>query len=490
MRSVDCVGALIQDEQHRVYIHRRTAERRLYPGIWDIVGGHLEAGETPEEALAREVEEETGWTVRDILWQAADWEWEYEGRVRRELDYVITVDGDLRRPRLEAGKHDALAWVGPDNLDLLMENRTDGDHRLRDLVAHVVRTRFTDRLRLEPITGPNGVMPGHAPDLVRIFADPVVSHWYDATWSPEEATRRAVGFQDSWERDGVSKWIAYERTASPDPGGTAGAGGVGRLVGRGGLSRVPVEGTAAIAAVVGPEWAVDRLELGWALVEAGRGRGLATEIGRAGLEFAFETLGAPAVVAFTEQHNRASRAVMERLGMTYAGEITSEGWDEQTGLVEPDAPFAVYVTRPEDQLRQRREEVDEVLATVVEWAGRSDVQAVGLIGSWARDAAHLTSDVDVIVLTDVPDLGGELTEVLKAVAVLRRQQWGPYLNEVRLARPSGLEVEVGVTATKWAATDPVDPGTRRVVTDGMRILYDPDLILTRLQAACGPEADI
>src|SRR5687768_13409870 len=107
MREVDCVGALIRDAGQRVYVHRRTLERRLFPGIWDIVGGHVEAGETPEEALAREVFEETGWTVREVPATVADWEWSYEGRVRRELDYLVTVDGDLSEPRLEEGKHDA-----------------------------------------------------------------------------------------------------------------------------------------------------------------------------------------------------------------------------------------------------------------------------------------------------------------------------------------------------------------------------------------------
>jgi mutator protein MutT len=343
MRVVDCVGALIRDERQRVYVQRRTAERRLFPGIWDIVGGHLEAGETPEQALAREVEEETGWKVRDVVWTVADWEWEYEGRVRREVDYLITVDGDLSRPRLEVGKHDASAWVGPDELELMMENRTDGDRRLRDLVAHTVRTRFTDRLRLEPITGPNGVVPGHVADLVSLFADPLVAQWYDESWSPEEATRRAAEFRTAWDRDGVSKWMAYERSTDERQGSG------GALAGRGGLSRMAADSpvASAIAELVGPEWAVDRLELGWALVTSARGRGLATEIGRAGLEFALETLGARAVIAFTERHHRASRAVMERLGMTYAGEITAEGWVESVPEVQPDAPFAVYVTGPE-----------------------------------------------------------------------------------------------------------------------------------------------
>lgn len=476
MRAVDCVGALIQDAEHRVYLQRRTADRRLLPGIWDIVGGHLEAGETPEQALAREVEEETGWKVRDIVRTVADWEWEWEGRVRREVDYLVTVDGDLTRPRLEAGKHDASAWAGPGDLDLLMENRTDGDRRLRDLVAHVVRTRFTDRLRLEPITGPNGVLPGHGPDLMRLYADPWVARWYDMT--PAQAADQVPELQAGWDRDGAGKWIAYDRST-------------GELAGRGGLSRIPA-GTPtaeAIAALVGPNWA--GLELGWALVESARGRGLATELGRAGLDYAFTTLNATSVIAFTEQVNTASQAVMKRLGMQYAGEIRAEGWAADTPDVQPTAPFAVYVMNP----AVRAQEVDEVVDNAVRWAeDRPDLRGLAMVGSWARGAARMTSDVDLVVLTDSPRTYLENDDWLAAfgaVAVVRRQQWGPHLTEIRIQRASGLEVEIGITATAWAATEPVDPGTRRVVTDGVRVLHDPEQLLAALVRACGgPEADI
>ena len=44
-------------------------------------------------------------------------------------------------------------------------------------------------------------------------------------------------------------------------------------------------------------------------------------------------------------------------------------------------------------------------------------------------------------------------------------------------------MELGVAAPGWAATDPVDPGTARVVVDGMRILHDSDELLARLQQA-------
>ncbi|HZX03720.1 GNAT family N-acetyltransferase [Kribbella sp.] len=474
MRAIDCVGALIRDEQHRVYLQRRTAERRLLPGIWDIVGGHLEAGETPEEALAREVEEETGWTVRDIVWTVADWEWEWEGRVRREVDYLVTVDGDLTRPRLEAGKHDRSAWAGPDDLDLLMVNRPDGDRRLRDLVAHAVRTRFTDRLRLEPITGPNGVLTGHAADLERIFADPWVSRWYDLTLPADQAAEQVARHQASWDRDAAGKWIAYDRTT-------------GALAGRGGLSRIPA-GTPtaeAIAALVGPEWAADRLELGWALIESARGQGLATELGRAGLDYAFTTLNASAVIAFTEQANTASQSVMHRLGMHYAGQIHTEGWSPDASKVTPDAPFAVYITNH----ATRAQDVDEVVDQAVRWAAdRADIRGLAMVGSWARDAARMTSDLDVIVLTDVPERyleNDDWLDAFGAVGVVRRQQWGPYLTEIRIVRASGLEVEVGITATAWAGTTPVDPGTRRVITDGVRVLHDPERLLADLVGACG-----
>jgi 8-oxo-dGTP pyrophosphatase MutT (NUDIX family) len=44
-------------------VHRRSWDRRTFPGCWDIVGGHVEAGEDLLTALNREVEEETGWQL-------------------------------------------------------------------------------------------------------------------------------------------------------------------------------------------------------------------------------------------------------------------------------------------------------------------------------------------------------------------------------------------------------------------------------------------
>jgi RimJ/RimL family protein N-acetyltransferase len=91
------------------------------------------------------------------------------------------------------------------------------------------------------------------------------------------------------------------------------------------------------------------LEIGWALRRQFWGRGYASEIGRAGLAYAFDVLGAQAVVSCTVRHNMRSRAVMERIGLRYAGEIRSRGIVEGAAGEQDDAPFAVCVLLRRDR---------------------------------------------------------------------------------------------------------------------------------------------
>jgi len=104
----------------RIFFQKRSAQRKLFPNTWDIVGGHLEPGETVAEALRREVFEETGWRIFAVLGVVGDYLFTgNDGIDRHETDFLIRVDGDLERPRLEAGKHTEFRWLGPDELDVL-----------------------------------------------------------------------------------------------------------------------------------------------------------------------------------------------------------------------------------------------------------------------------------------------------------------------------------------------------------------------------------
>jgi RimJ/RimL family protein N-acetyltransferase len=56
-------------------------------------------------------------------------------------------------------------------------------------------------------------------------------------------------------------------------------------------------------------------EAGWAIWEQHRSKGFATEAARALIDYGFNELHLPRIVAFTEDDNLPSRRVMEKLGM-------------------------------------------------------------------------------------------------------------------------------------------------------------------------------
>ncbi|ANZ43127.1 NTP pyrophosphohydrolase [Lentzea guizhouensis] len=130
------VGAVVLDPAGRAFAQFRGARRRLFPSTWDIVGGHVEPGETVLGALHREIAEETGWTLRRVVRDLGVSRWDAgDGAVRHGADFVVEVDGDLSRPELEWDKHPRFAWVGPADLPLLLENRAPGDTAIHDVVA-------------------------------------------------------------------------------------------------------------------------------------------------------------------------------------------------------------------------------------------------------------------------------------------------------------------------------------------------------------------
>lgn len=134
-----------------------------------------------------------------------------------------------------------------------------------------------------------------------------------------------------------------------------------------------------------------------------------------------------------------------------------------------------------------------VVSAVTRWAGsRRDVRALALLGSWARGCAHAGSDIDLILLVDDPqayratpwldDLGRSSADA--RCATWRDESYGTVWSR-HVVLDDGAEVEFSFAMPHWAAVDPLDPGTRRVLSDGCRVLHDPHELLRRALHAIG-----
>ena len=126
---------------------------------------------------------------------------------------------------------------------------------------------------------------------------------------------------------------------------------------------------------------------------------------------------------------------------------------------------------------ERRREYTEVCTAVVNWAsGRADIEAVAVVGSWARSEQRMDSDIDLVLLT-TEKAAYSVSEDWVSVAVsqpaeiIRTQEWGS-VTERRIRVASGLEIEFGFAPPDWAESDPVDPGTAQVVNRGCVPILD------------------
>ena len=127
------VGALIQNDQGRILL----CESHKWPGIYTVPGGHVEIGETCEEALVRECKEEVGLDVKvdelisiqQVIYPKEFWK---KNAHFIFFDYLCKVEGN-QQALVDSDEIQSVLWVEPRKaLDLKIDRYLE--HFLKRLI--------------------------------------------------------------------------------------------------------------------------------------------------------------------------------------------------------------------------------------------------------------------------------------------------------------------------------------------------------------------
>jgi uncharacterized protein len=139
-----------------------------------------------------------------------------------------------------------------------------------------------------------------------------------------------------------------------------------------------------------------------------------------------------------------------------------------------------------------RQRAECIVQAVLRWAiGRNDIRGVAFVGSHARGTARPESDIDLVILAEMPEAFRTDPSWLKSidwravptgVSRWEDEDYGAVWSR-RIWLVPHFELEISLAPLAWASVSPLDPGTRQVVADGCHILHDPDGVLDRLLRA-------
>lgn len=134
--------------------------------------------------------------------------------------------------------------------------------------------------------------------LAALSADPVAMRYFPSALTREESDALAARLRAREAEHGFTFWPVELRGGPPE------------MIGIVGLMRVGWQSSFTPA-----------VEIGWRIAPAHQRRGYAEEAARLALAYGFGPLGLPEIVAFTIPANEPSWRLMEKLGMSRAGEF-------------------------------------------------------------------------------------------------------------------------------------------------------------------------
>lgn len=108
MKTIEVVAAIIVKDNQVFATQRGYGE---FQGWWEFLGGKMEAGESPQEALKREIREELDAEI-DVKELLETVEWDYPDFHLTMHCFICTMVSES----MHLNEHEAAAWLSPDTL--------------------------------------------------------------------------------------------------------------------------------------------------------------------------------------------------------------------------------------------------------------------------------------------------------------------------------------------------------------------------------------
>lgn len=115
-RTVSC---WIMNEKGEVLLQKRTANKRRNPNKWAKTGGQVDSGETPEQAIYREVKEELGIEIPKEQIIVLDIYKSNDKNKRFVYNFIFVVDYDINDYKLQEDEVAAVRYFTIEEMELI-----------------------------------------------------------------------------------------------------------------------------------------------------------------------------------------------------------------------------------------------------------------------------------------------------------------------------------------------------------------------------------
>ncbi len=109
------VAGLVVVRDGKILLCVRSLDDDFLPGYSEIPGGKVDPGEALWDGMHRELKEETGLDIDEVIAEIPPMEYEHKGRKVRQCNFIVSCTGE---PVL-SNEHSAFQWVGKEDRDVL-----------------------------------------------------------------------------------------------------------------------------------------------------------------------------------------------------------------------------------------------------------------------------------------------------------------------------------------------------------------------------------